>query len=61
MADLQNRFNFEGIGLILGISVFKQWVEIRDSGLVGIKNGKKELTNSLVSNTSRFKGLYGFF
>lgn len=61
MADLQNRFNFEGIGLILGISVFKQWVEIRDSGLVGIKNGKKELTNSLVSNTSRFKGLYGVF
>lgn len=41
MADLQNRFNFEGIGLILGISVFKQWVEIRDSGLVGIKMARK--------------------
>lgn len=41
MADLQNSFNFEGIGLILGILVFKKWVEIGDNGLVGIKMTRK--------------------
>lgn len=35
MADLQNKFNFEG--LLLGILVFKELVEIGDNGLVGIK------------------------
>lgn len=41
MANLQNRFNFEGIDLILGILVFKEWVGIGDSGLVGIKMTRK--------------------
>lgn len=35
MADLQNKFNFEG--LFLGILVFKELVEIGDNVLVGIK------------------------
>lgn len=37
MSDLQKRFNFEGIDLMLGILVHKEWVEIGDNGLVGIK------------------------